>query len=69
MSLSRELVKGCQGNKAAAIKSHVTSLDKKDRNGKMRLRSIFEVENNISALRYSVVNIQFIGLTSREIPC
>ena len=28
-----------------------------------------EVENNISALRYSVVNTQFIGIISRDIPC
>ena len=69
MSLSRELVKGCQGNKAAAIKSHVTSLDKKDRKWQNEVEVDFEVENNISALRYSVVNIQFIGLPSREIPC
>lgn len=64
MSLSR-VVKGCQGNKAAAIKSHVTSLDKKDR----KWQNEVEVDNSISALRYSVVNIQFIELPSREIPC
>ena len=66
-NISLHVVVGrCQGNKAAAIKSHVTPLDKKAQTSDRQN----EVEVAITtALRYLVVNIQFIGIISREIPC